>query len=58
MLMWTTIARECANEECLEAWYIASAVVYPGMNFFWGWVQQIQLKTEGRQNGDLRAVAP
>jgi hypothetical protein len=22
------------------------------------WVQQIQLRTEGRQNGDLGAVAP
>jgi len=29
-------------------------------NFFqWGWgVQQIQLRTEGRENGDLGAVAP
>jgi hypothetical protein len=33
-------------------------VAYPGF-FFGGWgVQQIQLRTEGRQNGDLGAVAP
>jgi hypothetical protein len=31
-------------------------VAYPG--FFSGGVQQIQLRTEGRQNGDLGAVAP
>jgi hypothetical protein len=27
-------------------------------NFFGGEVQQIQLRTEGRENGDLGAVAP
>jgi len=29
-------------------------------DFFWGWgeVQQIQLRTEDRENGDLEAVAP
>jgi hypothetical protein len=32
------------------------AVVYP--EFFWEGVQQIQLRTEGRENGDLGAVAP
>jgi hypothetical protein len=32
-------------------------IAYPGI-FFGGWVQQIQLKTEGRENGDLGAVAP
>jgi hypothetical protein len=32
------------------------AVAYPG--FFWGGVQQIQLRTEGRENRDLGAVAP
>jgi hypothetical protein len=26
--------------------------------FRWGGVQQIQLRTEGRENGDLGAVAP
>jgi hypothetical protein len=31
---------------------------YPGILFGWGGVQQIQLKTEGRQNGDLGAEAP
>ena len=32
-------------------------VAYPGI-FFGGGVQQIQLRTEGRENGDLGAVAP
>jgi hypothetical protein len=43
-------------------------VAYPGF-FFWGggglrqeffsdWVQQIHLRTEGRENEDLWAVAP
>jgi hypothetical protein len=31
-------------------------VAYPGI--FFGGVQQIQLRTEGRENGDLGAVAP
>jgi len=31
-------------------------VAYPG--FFSGGVQQIQLRTEDRENGDLGAVAP
>ena len=31
-------------------------MAYPGI-FFWG-VQQIQLRTEERENGDLGAVAP
>jgi len=26
--------------------------------FFFGGVQQIQLRTEGRENGDLGAIAP
>ena len=26
--------------------------------FFWGGVQQIQLRTEDRENGDLGAVGP
>ena len=33
-----------------------NAVAYPGILF--GGVQQIQLRTEDRQNGDLGAVAP
>ena len=47
-------------------WYITSfrgkisswslAVACPGILF--GWVQQIQLRTEDRENGDLGAVAP
>jgi len=35
-------------------WYIA--VAYPGILF--GGVQQIQLRTEDRENADLGAVAP
>ena len=33
------------------------AVAYPGI-FFGGGVQQIQLRTEDRENGDLGAVVP
>ena len=33
-----------------------AAVAYPGILF--GGVQQIQLRTEDRENGDLGAVAP
>jgi hypothetical protein len=36
-------------------------VAYPGIFFRWmggGGCQQIQLKTEGRENGDLRALTP
>ena len=33
------------------------AVAYPGF-FFGGGVQQIQLRAEDRENGDLGAVAP
>jgi len=33
------------------------SVAYPGI-FFKGGVQQIQLRTEDRENGDLGAVAP
>jgi hypothetical protein len=32
-------------------------VAYPGI-FFGGEVQQIQLRIEGRENGDLGTVAP
>ena len=34
------------------------AVAYPGIFFRGGGVQQIQLRTEDRENGDLGAVAP
>jgi len=33
------------------------SVAYPGILFGWGG-QQIQLRTEDRENGDLGAVAP
>jgi len=35
-----------------------TAVAYPGILFGGGGFQQIQLRTEDRQNGDLGAVAP
>ena len=35
-----------------------SPVAYPGILFGGGGVQQIQLRTEDRENGDLGAVAP
>jgi hypothetical protein len=34
------------------------AVAYPGVFWWRGEVQQIQLRTEGGQNGDLGAAAP
>jgi len=33
-------------------------VAYPGILFGGRGIQQIQLRTEGRENGDLGAVAP
>jgi hypothetical protein len=33
-------------------------VAYPGIFFGGGGVQQIELRTEDRENGDLGAVAP
>jgi hypothetical protein len=35
----------------------STPVAYPGF-FFWRGVLQIQLRIEGRQNGDVGAVAP
>jgi hypothetical protein len=37
---------------------ICTAVAHPGNFSGRGGVQHIQLKTEGRENGDLGAVAP
>ena len=34
------------------------SVAYPGILFGGGGVQQIQLRTEDRENGDLGAVVP
>jgi hypothetical protein len=43
---------------CVTSLYnLMGAVVYPGISFGRG-VQQIQLRTEGRENGDLGALAP
>jgi hypothetical protein len=39
-----------------RVWYLWLTVAYSGILF--GGVQQINLRTEGRQNGDLGAVAP
>jgi len=41
---------------CFEKCIALSAVAYPGILF--GGVQQIQLRTEDRENRDLGAVAP
>ena len=38
--------------------YAFRAVAYPGILFGGGGVQQIQLRTEDREKGDLGAVAP
>jgi hypothetical protein len=54
----------CVN--LTDSWYHllslfqAKAVVYPGILFGWvgWWVQQTQLTTKDRENGDLGAVAP
>ena len=55
-----------ANFHRTEGWFgsfpelflaLEEAVAYPGI-FFLGGVQQIQLRTEDRENGDLGAVAP
>jgi hypothetical protein len=37
---------------------LLTTVAYPGLVLGEGGVQQIQLRTEGRENGDLGAVAP
>ena len=39
-----------------EVWM--ESVAYPGILFGGGGFHQIQLRTEDRENGDLRAVAP
>jgi len=44
----------------LNIWFLVpecKSVAYPGI-LFGGRVQQIQLRTEDRENGDLGAVAP
>jgi hypothetical protein len=47
---------------CTDQWHIQEFFWEGGLrqNFFFveGVVQQIQLRTEGRENGDLGAVAP
>ena len=45
------------EERIVKFEVLIALVVYPGILFWWG-VQQIQLKTEDRENGDLGAVAP
>ena len=46
------------SSECLGFPASLSSVAYPGILFVGMGVQQIQLRTEGRENGDLGAVAP
>jgi len=50
-------SRGNTTETCQGSWFKAS-VVYPGILFGGRGVQQIQLRTEDRENGDLGAVAP
>jgi len=50
------------HAECLKNWLLVSNVTLfmcSGVpkNFVWGGVQQIQLRTEDRENGDLGVVA-
>jgi len=42
---------------CIHMSLGLQSVAYPGI-FFGGGVQQIQLRTEDREDGDLGAVAP
>jgi len=46
-------------KKCIADLVYVCAVAYPGF-FFWGGggIQQIQLRTEDREDGDLRAVGP
>ena len=44
--------------KCPATLYILKPVAYPGILFGRGGVQQIPLRTEDRENGDLGAVAP
>jgi hypothetical protein len=56
--MNTHCKSESANTIALLQKSGLEAVAYPGI-FFFGWgCQQIQLRTEGRESGDLGAVAP
>jgi hypothetical protein len=52
-VMW----REVPADSIIRCMRFAS-VAYPGFFFRGGDVQQIQLRTEGRENGNLGAVAP
>jgi hypothetical protein len=49
----TTLLQNVSN--CLP---VSVPVAYPGIFSRGGGVQPIQLRTQGRENGDLRAVAP
>ena len=49
--------RKCKTPQLGERQVYTAAVAYPGILFGEG-VQQIQLRTEDRENGDLGAAAP
>jgi hypothetical protein len=53
---WPT--KQVSVSVCQEESGTCSPVAYPGILFGGGGVQQIQLRTEDRENGDLGAVAP
>ena len=60
----TAITPDCCSVNCQTAVSTAANAFPPSSQwrtqefFFGGGVQQIQLRTEDRQNGDLGAVAP
>jgi hypothetical protein len=47
----------CLKSDVSYQFMLSLSVAYPG-NFFGGGFQQIQLRTEDRENGDLGATAP
>ena len=58
-LRWD-IATPADKSQCntFQTAVLLSTVAYPGILFGRGGGQQIQLRTEDRENGDLGAVAP
>jgi len=56
--MEVTTAHTHAHKHTMSNTDIRRSVAYPGILFGRGGFQQIQLRTEDRENGDLGAVAP
>ena len=53
----SAVVRDTTKDELRTPRQSHESVAYPGI-FFGGGVQQIQLRTEDRENGNLGAVAP